>query len=183
MRFACVCAALVLVVPGLAGAEEEALDDFYLARDREVGSIEVGMTVDDLFMVYDWYSTNLVDLYLEGMFSPALEIYINDEPGGEPSFVAEIACRDEWVVSRIWVYDERFAVSQGVGVGSTLGDLRARCGDVSVHLVEGRVIASAAGIGPVFELDVDRRTVSGWSDEKDPGVFPDSTRVIAMLLR
>jgi hypothetical protein len=182
MRPVCI-GAVVLFALSLQLGAEEAADDFYLIQAHRVADLEVGMSVDDLYSVYDWYSTNLVDLFFEGDFSPAIEIYLNDEPGGEPSLVAEVACKEGWIISAIWVYDERFALQEDVGVGSTLGGVRARCGKPSVYLLEGRVLASVSGINPVFELDVDQATVARWQEEDDPGVIPDTAPVVSVLVR
>jgi hypothetical protein len=182
MRPLCVGAVLVLVM-SLQLCAEEPVDDFYLIQARRVADIEVGMSVDELYTVYDWYSTNLVDLFVEGSFSPAIEIYIDDEPGAEPSLVAQVACTDGWTISSIWVYDERFALRQDVGVGSTLGEISSRCGRPSVYMAQGRVLVAVTGIDPVFELDVDHATVARWQEEGDPGLIPDTTRVLSMLVR
>ena len=68
---------ILLLFPVLLSAEEKSKgnNDFLLSKHK-VGSIEAGMPVGALYAVYDRELTRLVDLYLEGMFSPALEIYL-----------------------------------------------------------------------------------------------------------
>jgi hypothetical protein len=47
--------------------------DYVLAPGR-AGGIELGTSVDDLYRLFGKDNVHLVDLFKEGMFSPALEI-------------------------------------------------------------------------------------------------------------
>lgn len=104
---------LTLGQPATAGT-----NDFVLAPGR-AGSIEVGITVDELFSRVGRENTKLVDLQLEGTFSPAIEAKV---PGRSRALLAEIG--EGFRISRVRVTDPRFKTAQGVGVGSTYAQLR-----------------------------------------------------------
>lgn len=98
--------------------------DFLLAKGR-AGSIEIGMTVDELLARVGHGHTTLVDLHLEGMFTPALAVRL---PGGEGVVHAEIGEQpcEGFRIWRLAVEDARFRTSEGIGVGSTYGQVLAR---------------------------------------------------------
>ncbi len=71
----------------------------------------------------------LTDLRSEGMFSPAFKLYMDkDHNRDKPSLIAELGCmsRHTYMITELVVYDERFKTAHGIGVGSTLDELRAR---------------------------------------------------------
>jgi len=98
--------------------------DYLLATGR-AGRIELGTSVDELYQFFGRDNVRLVDLFNEGLFSPALQIKL---PGAtvEPAVVADIRewpC-GEFSVSGIDVRDPRFRTKDGFGVGSLARDLR-----------------------------------------------------------
>jgi len=104
--------------------QESGGDDYVLASGR-AGRIELGTSADEIYRFFGRDHVRLVDLFKEGMFSPALEITL---PGSAvaPAIVVDIRewpC-DEFSVWGIDVRDRRFRTSDGFGVGSTAGDLR-----------------------------------------------------------
>ena len=104
------------IIPILSGS--------FLIEPGKVGSLENGMTVDNALAIIGPGRSKLVDLQSEGIFNPALEIRFDPEQK-EPSLVASI----RWPCSRfsidgISVQDPRFRTREGLGVGSTLGELR-----------------------------------------------------------
>jgi hypothetical protein len=61
---------LLILVPVVAAAQSP---DFTLSTGR-AGLFEIGAAVDDVYQVVDRRRVRLVDLFLEGLFTPALEI-------------------------------------------------------------------------------------------------------------
>ena len=66
---------------------EEPPPEFLLAEQR-IGVIRIGSTVDDLLERYGKSNTRLVDLNLEGGFSPAIEVDIEGNRTDGPSLIA-----------------------------------------------------------------------------------------------
>jgi hypothetical protein len=105
-------------------AKQPSGDDFLLATGR-AGRVEVGTPVDEMYTLFGRDNVRLVDLFKEGLFSPALQIEL---PGSaiNPALVADIR---EWPCSEfsVWgiaVRDPRFRTKAGLGVGTTEGELR-----------------------------------------------------------
>lgn len=125
----------------------------FLLQQGKVGPVELGQTVDQLYARFGRDNIRLVDLFLEGMFSPAVQIHV---PGSEaePAIIARIR---EWPCAEfsIWgitVRDGRFRTSDGLGVGSTLGDLQ-KTYKAEVGWGEGTRVAHVAALGITFMLD------------------------------
>jgi hypothetical protein len=117
---------LTVVVHSRAlGVSQPAPASEYLLATGRAGRIELGTSVDEMYQFFGRDNVRLVDLFKEGLFSPALEVKI---PGATvvPAVVTDIGewpC-GEFSVSGIDVRDPRFRTKDGFGVGSTAGDLR-----------------------------------------------------------
>jgi len=104
------------VIPTIAGS--------FLVAPGVAGPFRNGMTVNDALAIAGSGRSKLVDLMSEGDFTPALEIRLDPEQK-EPTLLASIW----WTCSRFSIYgisirDSRYRTSEGLGVGSTLGELR-----------------------------------------------------------
>ena len=97
---------------------------FLLARGR-AGDIEVGAPIDTIIQRVGVGNAHLVDLFHEGFFTPALNVTLPDAPVS-PALVLRIR-EFPCPVFSVWgieVRDRRFRTAEGLGVGSTLGELR-----------------------------------------------------------
>jgi hypothetical protein len=124
--------------------------------------VELGQAVDQLYSRFGRDNIRLVDLFLEGMFSPAVQIHL---PGSEtqPAIIASIR---EWPCAEfsVWgitVRDRRFRTNDGFGVGSTLGDLR-KIYKAEVGWGEGERVAHVAALGMTFMLDDSAGAADMW---------------------
>jgi hypothetical protein len=159
---------LLLLLLTLGQPETAGTNDFVLAPGR-AGNIEVGITVDQLFSRVGRENTKLLDLQLEGMFRPAIEVNV---PGRSRALLAEIG--EGFRISRLNVEDPRFKTAQGVGVGSTYAELRRAYRTQAPGHGEGDVYV------PVPELQMSFCFGSDYYGRRLE--LPDAAKVTAVLL-
>jgi hypothetical protein len=173
---------LVLIIISsrfLYAGEGQAADENYLLSKHKAGDLSIGMAVDDVFRAYDRDRVKLVDLNLEGGFSPALEIYIDGSQGDKPSMKAEITLKDWWVIWRISVLDKRFKTTDGIGIGSTLGDIRSLYTGLRGGTGEGSVSVYVRELEMGFGLGIDLMDLPDeWFKTSNQELIPDSIKVV-----
>jgi hypothetical protein len=156
-----------------------ALQGTMIVERSRVGPVVLGATAESIYQEFG-DRARLIDLKLEGMLSPALELKLF---GAQlvASLIAEIGpVNNRLVVTRIRVVDPSLRTKDGIGVGSTYMELRSRYSIDWVRPGEGTFVARAEALGISFELDT-----SGpkplWSI-RDPGEVPKDVRVVGMML-
>lgn len=149
----------------LACATAQAQSNDWLVTQTRAGKIRLGMTVDELYDAYGKDYVRLVDLFAEGMFTPAVRLY-TDPTSDEP--IAEALINQfcgQFRLTRIVVLGPQFKMREGLGVGSTVAQVRRRFPDATKNLEERPSLMSK------------RAQMSfATSDTR----FSDSTRIVSM---
>ncbi len=181
MKFA--CAVAMTCVLGIAdrhpiperGPSQALTSDEFLLEPGRAGRMELGMSVDQVYERFGRENNTLVDLFKEGLFSPALQIRLAG-PGTAISMVTDIGewpC-GEFSVRGIDVLDGRFRTKDGFGVGSTAGELK-RSYPFKISEEEGAHAAIVDALKMSFALSHegpvdDQRVVGVW-------IWPDPVAV------
>jgi hypothetical protein len=155
-------------------AKQSSADDFLLAPGR-AGRVELGTPVDEMYTLFGRDNVRLVDLFKEGLFSPALQIKL-PASAINPALVADIR---EWPCAEfsVWgidVRDPRFRTKEGLGVGTTEGELR-RSYSFQISEAEGAHAAIIDALKMSFSLSREesleqQRVTSVW-------IWPDPETV------
>jgi len=153
-------------------------DAMVVERSR-VGPVSIGASAEAIYREFG-DRARLIDLKLEGHLSPALELKLF---GSQlvASIVAEIApANNQLVVTRINVIDPSLRTREGVGVGSTYEQLRARYPVDWIGRGEGGMFARVDKLGISFQLDTSG-PIPLWSI-REPDKVPGDVRVVRMML-
>ena len=128
------------------------VDPAFRLQPGRAGAIEVGMAIDRVYEIVPRQKTELVDLFAEGMFEPAVVVHVDGSPVARPivARIRESFC-DDYTIDAITVYDPRYRTSEGIGVGSSLREVKRRY-DVTISEEEGAQ-ALAPRLSMAFSLD------------------------------
>ena len=151
---------------------------FVLERSR-VGPVAIGASAQSVYEAFRGRA-KLVDLQLEGDLSPALELRLVSAQMA-PSLVAEIgAAGNMLVVNRIHVLDRSLRTKEGIGVGSSFGELRGQYTVAWISMGEGSLGARVESLGMTFELDASGRPAL--FSIRDPAQMPADVRIASIML-
>ncbi|HEX5600554.1 MAG TPA: hypothetical protein VFX46_07955 [Hyphomicrobiaceae bacterium] len=172
--------ALVVLAVGLA-AQVKVPTGLPPIERYGVGSVVIGA---DAQQVYDAFAgrRELVDLGYEGMLTPALLLRfvgLTQRDG----VVAELDSGSlGLVVWRIEIRDPAFRTVKGIGVGSTVGQLKSAYPLDAVLSGEGSVAIRVKALSASFELDQTGPDGSKLSGIRDPALVPASVTIRSVLL-
>lgn len=171
----------VLACLVVSGYQAPVSQDRVVIGQRQVGPVAIGASTQSIYKTFRG-RCRLIDLALEGHLSPALELSF-PETRIEGGVVAELVARDnDLVVWRIAVTNPNVRTEKGIGVGSTVGQLRSAYRLTSVGTGEGRVFIVAEEFGASFELDRSRPGGDRLWQLRDPGKVPGDVKIVSVLL-
>ncbi len=146
------------------------------------GPVILGMNAYDLYETFSMDDRQLIDLQLEGTLSPALALIIRDEKK-QGEIIAEFGAHDDQlVVSRISISDSVFRTDKGIGVGSTIGELRAAYELNWVDSAEGGVYVRVDELSASFALDLSGPDGPELWKIRDTQEIPANVKIAVVLL-
>lgn len=144
----------------------------FLVTPERVGVIWIGMTAPALSRAVPPAQTRAVPRRTpRGGMTTDVEIAL--EPGGPTALVANI---EDAHVLQIEVRNDRFRTAEGLGVGTTLGELRRRDPGVRVVMCDRGPCAIMSSRVYTFELDAPAATAA------DLAQIPDSAAATSVLV-
>jgi hypothetical protein len=164
-------------------ASTASTDDFLLERHR-AGRIIVGMPEAAIYQIYSPKITKKVDLQLEGTPTPAVQVFLTKDQS-TPSLVILLDDPQTGVYS-IDVRDSRFKTRDGIGVGSSLGQLRKTKTKLFITDGEGAIVAVAEDLGMSFFLLLDGQAEKAYYATRrryvghDNPSIPDAARITSV---
>ncbi|MCK5132767.1 MAG: hypothetical protein KAR40_11515 [Candidatus Sabulitectum sp.] len=152
-------------------------DMMYVIRNGSVGLFEIGIVkdkVEELALVYDNVEIEEIDLMAEGMPTPTLELTFD----GSETITLQLGEAD-FTVCRIEVNTSLFTTAEGIGIGSTYGDLESNYVFDGIAWGDGGdplVIVEEAGLSFIIEPG------DWWQMGDVEGEIPGDTEVTAIIL-
>ena len=163
-------------------APETATDPaaFVLEKGR-AGSISIGMPIEQVRQqVTDGTEVKDTLLMQEGQQSTAYLLHTGDRDKG---LLIEQQCEPDCQVWRISVLSPDYKTAEGIGVGSSYGEVKAAYPITTVAVEEDNFVAVSDSAGMSFMLDDTKLPQDGKElGRYDPGNIPDNTPVTRVLL-
>jgi hypothetical protein len=149
---------------------------------HRIGVVEIGASEQRLIEAFPSERRELVDLQLEGMPAPAYLLRFVGAKRRDGVVAELIPSGAGLIVWRIQVRDPVFRTTKGIGIGSTVGALRAAYHLDSIASGEGNVAIVVNELSASFSVD---QTGPGGGDlwkARTPAVVPESVKITGIVL-
>jgi len=141
-----------------------------LLETTQAGVVKIGMSADEVYHHFNIDSIRLFNQFLEGTFSPALDIR------GE-GLLIELQCDKVW---RVKVNNRLYKTKNGLGVGSTLKSLLTHYPGAHFFQGEGNYVLYVDSLHMSFVLAMEGLDENKYYEAiKD---FPEETSIAQVLV-
>lgn len=175
--------------PGAAASAAKnaspAVSPEYLLAGRRAGYAGVGKSVESLYLNYDRSLVVFDAENRDGIPYPVVKVFANDRKA--PTMILSVSVSrqgQQQTIDGIRVYDERFKTRDGIGIGSTLGDMR-KAGDLNgIRQLGQSLYAVSQEAKLLFELEVSLANMPDkWLETGDMSTLPDGMKIHGILLQ
>lgn len=153
--------------------------EFTLAG-RKAGYMQIGQP---LASVYQQYSRKNATITTNHTPYPTVKIYLDGR--ATPSLIASVSIRNQGadqIIDGIQVCDERFKTARGIGINSTLGELRQTDGFDDIRHIDQSLYAIAKNIA--FELSISLDTLPfEWLETGQTSSLSDNITIQRIIVR
>jgi hypothetical protein len=171
----------MLAIVAVCGYQALPARSSVIIRQHQVGPVLIGASAQSIYAAFRGRS-RLIDLALEGHLTPALELSF-PEAFVDGGVVAELVPRDnDLVVWRIAVTNPNVRTEKGIGVGSSVAQLRSAYRTTGVGSGEGKVFVRVEELGASFQLDTSGPGGDTLWQIRDPQQVPGDVKIASVLL-
>lgn len=148
-----------------------------LIKTGSVGEIKIGDVVEKVYSLVGKENSKLIDLYLEGDFSPAVHVKSNNK--GYVNF--ELDCN---TVFRITITDIDYKTLEGISVGSKVADIQSKYLDYSLDLENGKYFIFLNKLNIALTLNTSQLLEAKFNfrDKYDIESLPKEVEVVSIIV-
>ncbi|QJW46867.1 ankyrin repeat domain-containing protein [bacterium BFN5] len=157
---------------------KEPQPEFILASNK-AGYMQIGQSVESLYKLYDKKAASISTVSTP---YPAVSIYLDGQ--STPSLTGSISIRNQGrlqLIDGIRINDERFKTTNGIGINSTLGDLRRTNTFKEIKHIDQSLYAVSTGMA--FELAVSIDHIADWLKTGSSSSLPDDIKIQSIIIK
>lgn len=147
----------------------------------QAGEVKLGMTAEGIRSAYAGSRVLTDEIYTAGVKHPVFTIYLNNQTS--PALSVNIGNTAEKTATSIEILDGTFKTTQGIGVGSTLGDLRRRYTVANITYEDGSFWATVPDAKLRFEIKLTAEVAgTDWLNGANTAQLPDNLPIQRIIL-
>jgi hypothetical protein len=151
-------------------------------RPGSVGPVSIGMSVEDINRTFPAGRRRPVNIPSEDGPQPTTGLTLEGSTFRDGVLVEFAGPTGHQGIERMWVKDPIARTEKGIGVGSTVAELRAAYRIAWVSNGEGTVWMRVEELGASFELDQGGPEGHALALIRDPAAVPGSVKIVSVLL-
>lgn len=157
----------------------------FLLASHQAGYAQIGHSVESLYHGYDRSSVIFDKEYTDGIPYPVVCIRLPGQTNNSMLLSLNISKQgQQQTIDSIHVYDERFKTASGVGINSTLGDLRKGEGIGGVQQRGDSLYFVSADGKMLFEADITMQNLPvAWLQNGDIKALPDNIKIRSIIIQ